>query len=146
MFFADLTFALVPAMVFSFIVPGAFGWRHPRHEVLWDNMVFVFTLIFLTSWAGGTWLPQFGPVWRGGYWLPFLLTALIVLMLLFAVVPPQPSHIQRQAIEPAAPARATRSSPGVFFWVLVIGLSMAIVIHYLGQAPGLRDIFYDNAK
>ena len=146
MFFVDLMFALVLAMGFSFFVPGAFGWRRPGQEILWDNMVFVFTLIFLISWAGGAWLPRFGPAWRGGYWLPFLLTALFAVMLLFAVAPPQTSHIQRRAIEEAAPEITTKRSPGVFFWVLVIGLSIAIIIHYLGQVPGLQAVFYENAK
>ena len=146
MFFVDLMFALVLAMVLSLFVPGAFGWRRPGQEVLWDNMVFVFILIFLISWTGGAWLPQFGPVWSGGYWFPFLLTALFAVMLLFAVVPPQASRTQRRAIEQTEPEITTKKSPGVFFWVLVIGLSIAIAIHYLGQVPGLRAVFYDNAK
>ena len=86
MFFVDLMFALVLAIVLRLFVPGAFGWRHPGQEILWDNMVFVFILIFLTSWTGGAWFPQFGPVWLGVHWLPFLLTAVFVVKLLFAVV------------------------------------------------------------
>jgi hypothetical protein len=146
MFFVDLMFALVLAMAFSFFVPGAFGWRRPGQELLWDNMVFVFTLIFLISWAGGAWLPMFGPVWMGGYWLPFLLSASFAVILLFAVAPPQPSRTQRRAIEKAEPEITTEKPSGVFFWILVIGLSIAIIIRYLGQVPGLRAVFYDNAK
>jgi hypothetical protein len=48
MFFVDLMFALVLAIVLSLFVPGAFGWRRPGQEVLWDNMVFVFILFFLS--------------------------------------------------------------------------------------------------
>ena len=79
MFFTDLMFALVLAMVLSILLPGAYGWKRPGQEVVWDNMIFLFFLIFLFAWAGGVWLPQFGPVWRGGYWLPFLLTAFFLL-------------------------------------------------------------------
>ena len=146
MFFIDLMFALVLAMSFSLFLPGTFGWRRPGQEVLWDNMVFLFCLIFLISWAGGVWLPQFGPVWRGGYWLPFLLTALVVVMLLFAVAPPQPPRNRRQAIERATQEIAAERSLGGFFWVLVIGSGIAIMIHYLGQVPWLRAVFYGTSS
>ena len=146
MFFVDLMFALVLAMVLSLFLPGSFGWRRPGQEVLWDNVVFLFILIFLISWAGGVWLPQFGPVWRGGYWLPFLLTAFFVVMLLFAVAPPHPPRTRRQAIEQATQEMAVDRSKGVFFWILVIGLGVAIIIHYLGQVPWLRAVFYDTSN
>jgi hypothetical protein len=97
MFFVDLMFALALAMVLSLLLPGAFGWKRPGQEVLWDNMVFLFFLIFLIAWADGVWLPQFGPVLLGGYWLPFLLTAFFVVMLLFAVAPPNLHRTRRQA-------------------------------------------------
>ena len=135
MFFVDLMFALILAISFSFIVPGAFGWRRPGQEVLWDNMIFVFTLIFLISWAGGVWLPQFGPVWQEGYWLPFLLTAFFVVMLLFAVAPPHPPRNRGEAIERATLEMAAKRSLGGFFWILVIISGIVIMIHYFGQVP-----------
>ena len=146
MFFTDLMFALVLAMVLSLLLPGAFGWKRPGQEIVWDNMIFLFFLIFLVAWAGGVWLPQFGPVWRGGYWLPFLLTAFFVVMLLFAVVPPSPPRTRRQAIERATLEMAAERSLGVFFWLLVIGSGVAIMIHYLGQVPWLRSVFYGTAN
>ena len=106
-------------------------------------MVFLF---FLISWAGGVWLPKFGPVWRGGYWLPFLLAAFFVVMLLFAVAPPHPPRTREQAIEQATLEMATERSLGAFFWILVIGSGIAIMIHYLGQVPWLRAVFYGTAN
>ena len=47
MFFVDMMFALVPALVLSLFFPWALGWRRPGQEVLWDNMVFLFILIFI---------------------------------------------------------------------------------------------------
>ena len=92
-------------------------------------MVFVFILIFLTSWTGGAWFPQFGPVWLGVHWLPFLLTAVFVVKLLFAVVCPKASRTQCRATEQTVPEINSQISPDVFFWVLVIGLSISIIIH-----------------
>jgi len=146
MFFVDLMLALVLAMILSLFLSGSFGWRRPGHEALWDNMVFLFILIFLISWAGGVWLPQFGPVLLGGYWLPFLLTAFFVVMLLFAVVPPRPPRTRRQAIERATQEMAAERSPGVFLWILVIGSGIAILIHYLGQVPWLRAVFFNTSN
>jgi hypothetical protein len=146
MFFVDLMFALVLAMGLSLFLPGTFGWRRPGQEVLWGNMVFLFLLIFLISWAGGVWLPQSGPVWRGGYWLPFLLTAFFVVMLLFAMAPLDPPRTREQAIERATLEMAAKRSLGVFFWLLVIGSGIAIIIHYFGQVPWLRAAFYGTAN
>jgi hypothetical protein len=62
-------------------------------------------------------------------------------MLLFAVVPPNPPRTRRQAIERATLEMAVERSLGGFFWVRVIGLGVAIIIHYLGQVPWLRAVF-----
>ena len=110
------------------------------------KLIFLFLLIFSISWAGGVWLPQFGPVWLGGYWLPFVVTAFFVVMLLFAAVPPQALRSQRQATERATPAMDIERSLGAFFWIQVIGSGIAIMIHYLGQVPWLREVFYGTSS
>jgi hypothetical protein len=94
-------------------------------------MVFLFFLIFLVAWAGGVWLPPFGPVLLGGHWLPILFTAFLVVLLLLALIPPRPPRSRREAIQQAEQQMGSESALGVFFWILVIGLSIAIIVHYL---------------
>jgi len=48
---------------------------------------------------------------------------------------------QCQAIERATQEMAAERSLGVFFWILDIGLGIAIIIHYLGQVPGVASSF-----
>jgi hypothetical protein len=137
MFFVELVFALVLAVVLSLLLTGGLGWRRPGQGVFWSNVIFLFFLFFLISWAGGVWLPSFGPMLWGGYYLPFLLTALIVVLVLLAIVPPRVPGLRRgESVDQRVVSRenpVVERTLGVFFWVLAVGLCTAIVIviHYI---------------
>ena len=84
-------------------------------------------VLFLVTWAGGIWVAPFGPPIGAIYWLPFTLIAVLLATLLAAVVPPElrtPRDIVTREEE-------LETGLGFFFWILVVGLVVAIVLRYL---------------
>jgi hypothetical protein len=128
MFFVHLVFALFIAILLSAIFAVGFRRKGP-----WESLVLFFLLLFLISWAGGVWLAPMGPPLWGGYWLPFLLVGVIMALLLAALAPP-PRESSVELVEEGketAERRAVLTGLGVFFWILVAALVVAIVIRYV---------------
>lgn len=129
MFTADLLTALIIAtlIMLPLFLLGRTG---PWSGWLWFALV-----LFLFTWAGGAWVGPYGPTFWGFFWLPFLFFGLIFAFLMAAAVPPRPPRTRREAIEQAQAERKAESittvTLGVFFWILVAGLVMALVLHYL---------------
>jgi uncharacterized membrane protein len=127
MFFIHLVFALLVGLILTAIFALIVRAKGP-----WTSLLAVFVLIFLASWAGGVWLLPFGsPLW-GTYWLPFLVVGLIFSLLLGALVSSSPSTVE--VVEPQKEeARRKRAvlALGIFFWILVGVLIVAIIVHYL---------------
>lgn len=74
----------------------------------------------------------FGPVIAGSYWLPFILVGLFVLLLLAAAsAPPRPPRMAAEAQAEAREAETAGTVLSVFFWVLLVGLLIAILLSYL---------------
>jgi hypothetical protein len=133
MFFTDLLFAVVVALVISALLTGVMGWRLPgkRVSAAWlGSLIFLFLILFLASWAGGVWLRPFGPVLFGGYWLPFTIVGLVTaLVLLTATVPPprrRPSTPREVEVD-----EAVATMFNFFFWVLSLALVAVIVTAYV---------------
>lgn len=126
MFWIDLLFALVIALLLGAVVAGGFRWRHPGTEAAWTSGLFIFFLIFFAAWAGGVWLtPAAATVAWGSYWVPFFIVGLFVVLLVAAI----PGR--RRAATPAEGAAAAGAAVfGLFFWLLLIGLILAIIAGY----------------
>ena len=132
MFFIDLMIVFVIALVLSLLFAGPFAWRRPGQRVFWGNAFFLFLVFFFISWAGGVWLPPFGPVLWGVYWAPFVLTAFIVGLLLLALIPPRLPRTRREAtIQRAKEEMAVKTALDFFLWTLVSGLLIAIIVRYV---------------
>ena len=132
MFFIDLMIVFGIAVILSLLLAGPFAWRRPGQGVFWGNVFFLFLVFFFISWAGGVWLPPFGPVLWGAYWMPFVLTAVIVGLLLLALVPARRPRTRREAIiQQAKEETAARTTLDFFLWILVLGLLIAIIVRYV---------------
>ncbi len=132
MFLTDFFIALIIAIVFSLVLTGLLGWRHPASEALTGTIFFVFFMFLLFGWVGGIWLTPFGPQLWGSYWVPFIIIPLLVGLLLIALVPPSPPpRTRREAMEEAAEEEAMASVLGMFFWILLILMALLIVYYYI---------------
>lgn len=127
MFFVDLLLALAVAFVLSAIFSAAFHTRGP-----WGIWWVFLLVIFLVTWAGGLWLTPFGPTVFDVAWLPFLFVGLIVTLLLVAVVPPaRPPRTYGEAVAEAQAEEAVIAAFSIFFWILLIGLFLTIILGYV---------------
>ncbi len=131
MFFLDFLVALVIALVLSLILTGIFGWRRRENDAFAGSLLFVFFMFFLFAWAGGVWLTPFGPAMWGGHWAAFLLVPLFIALLLGALIPPTKPRSRREAAVQAEETAAADTALGAFFWILIIGLAISILVHYV---------------
>jgi hypothetical protein len=129
MFFAPILFALIVAVLLTLVF--AFGLSRGASLVSWWAF---FMLIFLLAWAAGLWLAPAGPVAWNVAWLPILITGILVALLLAAVAPPRrprggaSSEPRPPVPPPGGPARD--ADLNAFFWILVAGFLIVIVLGY----------------
>jgi hypothetical protein len=128
MFFIHLVSAFIIALILTAIFVAGFRQRGP-----WESFLVFFSVIFLASWAGGIWLSPIGPPLWGAYWLGFLIVGLIFALLLAASVSPGPRRSTVEFVKPderEADIKKAVRVLGVFFWLLVVALTLAIVTRY----------------
>lgn len=130
MILLHLLFAVFFAALIGALLVGAFRARTP-----WTGFAIFFLVLFLATWAGGIWMtPMGGAVW-GVHWFPFLLTAIIVALLLAAATaveePPETTVELVDEGKMERERRATAAAFGVFFWVLLLALAIAIILRYV---------------
>ncbi len=133
MFWVDLLFVFLVAVVLSIILSWGLGWRHPAAaDAFAVSMVFLFVILLFTVWAAVAWLPPWGPAWRGTPWLSILLIGIIVSLLILAAATPirRRPRTPTQAAAEAREESLTATVFGVFFWALLAGLLVAIAISY----------------
>jgi hypothetical protein len=126
MFFADFLFALAIGLLLTALFGAAFRIRGPG-AAWWTFLL----IVFLAAWAGRLWVRPFGPPLFGVIWLPSLLMGVLFALVLAAVVPARPPRTRSEAIAQARAEEAAVSMIGAFFWALLIGLLVAIVLGYL---------------
>lgn len=136
MIFVDLLVVCLVALFLAMLLAAILGWRHPaRPDVdAWPTILFLFIILFLAVWAGGVWLIPFGPQLAGAYWLPFVVVGLAIALILAAASTGSWSCPESMAEAKAQDELATQTGRifGFFFWLLVVLLSFAVIIAYLG--------------
>lgn len=123
--------AVVIATVFTLVLVSALGWRRPgalQTESVVTSAVFFFMLLFLATWAAGTWMAPRGPMAFGVPWLAWLSVSLVVTLLLAAITQPWDRARSRNAMPTGTPGTAAPSQAGeivaagfgLAFWALMI--------------------------
>jgi hypothetical protein len=124
MLLVDLLVALAVALLLTAIFTAG-----TRSRGIWVTWLLFFAMVLLAAWAGGMWLRPIGPPVRGVYWLPFLVVGLVVALLLAATMPRAPVlHGRAPGPERGPEVEMTFS---IFFWVLMVGLAIAILLAYV---------------
>lgn len=132
MFWIDLIFVVLFALILSSILSWSFGWRHPaRREAVGASFIFLFMILVLTMWAGSAWLVPWGPVVYGTPWLALLLIGIFVSLLILAIAVPGSSRQTVPGAEEAKEESAAATAFGVFFWIVIFGLLLAVILGYL---------------
>jgi hypothetical protein len=134
MFFAELAFAFVIALLLLVVFLPVFGWRRPARQGGTSGLTVLFVLLFLFVWFGGVYAAPLGPVLFDVYWVPFVLVGVLYLLLVLAIVPPHEAT-RRDSFERSPEAETERSEAaigafGAFFWVLAILLVVALIANY----------------
>lgn len=128
MFFVDLLFVMVFALLLTLIFVAVLRYSGP-----WGFWWAFLLLIFLGIWAGGLWFtPGFiQPVWLGLSGVPALVTGLFVALLLAAATPARPPRTRKEVITQQEVEEMTFTAMNIFFWMLVVGLIVTIILAYL---------------
>ncbi|ALO16914.1 hypothetical protein L21SP5_03301 [Salinivirga cyanobacteriivorans] len=117
--------SLLIAVIFAALLPSVFKREGPGPM---SGSLFFFFIIFLFSWAVGSWITPIGPLFYGVPWLGYLIIGLFTMLLIAALVPAKPEKPEtpfEQAEEEAEQARALGITFGFFFWTLMIVLLFA---------------------
>lgn len=139
MWWIDLLFALILALLLAWALVGPLSWRHPHYDGAGVAGVFLFLLLLGFIWAGGVWSEPYGPEVRGSYLMPFVVFGLALFLIILALgsaIPPRDAPPQLPpdtAPEPAAEtaAEGTAIAFGFVFWLLALGLLIAAIVSYL---------------
>jgi len=126
MIFADVLLALVFGVLFALLFGALFNGRDGA-----PGFLFVFLLFFFFAWAGGIWVGPFGPPLFGLYWLPGLIVTLLIFLLIAALASSRPPKSTAEAKAEIEARQTTETVLGLFFWVLIVGLIVAIVLAYI---------------
>lgn len=116
------------AIVFAILLPALFRRDGPGPL---KGMVFYFLIIFLFTWAIGSWVTPVGPVAYNTSWLEYLIIAFFIMILIGVLVPPRSNKKIPTESERVNSHKHTRRNNntgitfGVFFWALIIILLAA---------------------
>lgn len=126
-----VVFDVVWALLVALLLTAIFG-LGVRREGFGVGLLFFFVLIFLFTWAGGVWIAPVGPLTWGAPWLSFVLVGLVFALLWAAVVPPpRRPRSRREAAAQIRQDAETAALFNIFFWILAVGLLIAIVVRYV---------------
>jgi len=133
MWWMDLLFAFLVAVLMAGLLVGLTGWRHPsRTGDGAASAVFLLIILTLLVWAGGTWSQPYGPMLWGKYWLPFLVIGLVLALLLAATAPPRSSRPPHETTSPEIETDGAGIAAllGLFFWLLALLAVASIAFGY----------------
>ena len=130
MLWIDILIVIALAILFTAILAGAFGWRHPASPGTGPALLFLFLVFVFAMWAGGLWFTPVGPVLWGAYWVPFVLIGLPVALILLAAAPMSRPPEKARSAEGEPEVSTTGKVFGAFFWILFLVLLIGIVVGY----------------
>lgn len=132
MIIASVIFSIFFALLFTTLLILAFKRRGPGPL---DGALFLFLIIFMFTWAVGSWLVPVGPVHWGVSWLGYLLVAFVLMLLLGALMPPsRPRNRMIRKLELESEIREDETSQaleitfGIFFWFMIISLIVIVIL------------------
>lgn len=131
-----ILFVLFLAILFTALLAGPAGWRHPRSSSAVGGVLFLFILFTIGMLAAVNWVGPVGPVWLDVYWLVPSVMGLLLIFLLLALAEPSANRRHwKSPVEPdaetARQADALGAVFGIFFWVLLVSL---LVLAIFGAA------------
>lgn len=127
----EALFALVMALLFTLIFTLGFERRGP-----WSSIVVFFLVVFLAAWAGSLWISPAGPAFVGIFWVPIVAVAFIFAVLLSTLFPRRPPTQHVETISQVKQEEKVRERVyDAFFWMLLIGLAVIILLGYALQQP-----------
>lgn len=122
----EALFALLMAVLFTAVFTVGFQRRGP-----WSSVLIFFLVVFLAAWAGSLWISPAGPVFMGIFWVPIVSVAFIFAVLLSTALPRRPPTQRVETISQVKrEEKVTRWVFDVFFWTLLIGFLVIIVLGY----------------
>ncbi len=123
---------LIPQILISLFIALAltliFGVGFSRQRGF-NAVLLFFLIIFLATWAGGLWLPEFGPAIWGVAWMTFLIVGAIFAFLVTALTSAASPYRPPQLDNPhaASAERGDRIAINIFLWILLAGLLIVIL-------------------
>lgn len=126
----NIVIALVVAILFTIPIIWLLGWRRPgagSEESNWLSGLFLFVLIFLTTWAITAWAAPWGPAVWGVSWLLVLIVAAFVALLVL-VASPVPRYGEAGATTATTASEEVSEGVGILFWVLILLLLLAAIV------------------
>ncbi len=120
--FSVIPVTLIAALIFTLIFAGFFRGKGPGPL---GGLFLFFIIIFLTTWSGQLWISPVGPLYFGVDWILLIFTGIVFSLLMIAISAPLAAPPKTN--DPATPEKEAGVAIGVFFWVLLILLVIAIV-------------------
>ena len=99
MVFTTIAFSVIFALIFSILLAYVFKRRGPGPA---GGVLFIFLIIFMFTWAIGTWVEPIGPVTWGVPWLSYLIIAFFITLVIGALIPsasPRPPVITKPELD-----------------------------------------------
>lgn len=144
--FLEVLLILIIALVIGAIFYYGLGRRGP-YGAFWAFLL----ILFLAGLAGRFWITPAGPVVWGFAWLPMIFWIFIIALLIAAATPTQdeqidPARDQERVVSRSDATRSARDRRtaedrvegagavavfGIFFWILLLLLIMAIIAGWL---------------
>jgi len=132
MILASILISVLFALVFSALLVYGFGRRVPGPL---NGVLFLFLIIFMFTWAVGSWVVPIGPVHWGVSWLGYLLIAILIMLLLGALLPPRRPRTRiiaksdvDEEVKNKQVSSAIEITFGIFFWIMIIALFILAMI------------------
>ncbi len=126
---------LIAALIFTFIFSGFFRGRGPGPL---GGLFLFFIIIFLTTWSGQLWINPISPQYFGVDWILLIFTAIVFSLLMIALSAPLAAP--PKSSDPATPEKEAGVAIGVFFWVLLILLVIAIIGGHFHKSPVITPV------
>ncbi|MBI2722101.1 MAG: hypothetical protein HYX39_07995 [Bacteroidetes bacterium] len=122
--FYEIAASFIMALIITVFFSGVL-----KHKGPFNAIWLVFVTIFLASWAGYLWIKPFGTMVLGVSVGPIFVVGLIFAFILAAVTAP----VSRKKVEDLTikeEASANTLAIGIFFWIVLIILVVAIATGY----------------